>query len=299
MYGLLLTLVLTQAPAVEEHSAVVLVERRVGLSPESAQALAAEVSGLLQKEGIPIAAAPEQVKQRLSALGEPSVSSCEEQRPCLLRQGRALGATLIVLLKAHESSGTLTINLEAVAVQDGSSLWKDLFLVTVGSAEELQEGAIPFAQSLRSKLAQSASVAETGTGPDAPRATPSAPGGPKLEPSEDPRKPGSAAFTPGAPAPSGKRSKTPLYATGGGTLVAVGAAVTFGLMGRGQKSQLDEARFTEASSGRQASRLTHAEAERVSGRANLYFNVALSSAIVSALLGGTTGYLLLKDDPAQ
>ncbi len=80
--------------------------------------------------------------------------------------------------------------------------------------------------------------------------------------------------------------------------MAVGAAVTFGLMGRGQKSRLDDARFTDASTGRAASRLTQAEAERIASRSNLYFNVALSSAIVSAVLGTTTGYLWLKDDPA-
>jgi hypothetical protein len=152
MYGLLLTLVLTQAGAAEpprnESSAVVLVERTVGLSPESAQALATEVSGLFEKEGIPIVVAPEQVEQRLNTLGEPTASSCEGRRPCLMRRGQALGATMIVLLKAQERTDTLTINLEAVAVEDGTSLVKDLFLVTVGSSEELTVGTVAFAQSL-------------------------------------------------------------------------------------------------------------------------------------------------------
>jgi hypothetical protein len=275
MYGLLLTLVLAQAPAAaepsREASAVVLVERRVGLSPESAQALAGEVSGLLQKRGIPITLAPEQVEPRLSALGEPTESSCEEQRPCLLQRGRALGATLLVLLGAHELAGSLTISLEAVAVQDGTSLWEDVFRAPVGSTQEqgLMAGVDAFAQNLRPKLALPT-------------------------PPEEEWKPGRAK----AAAPSGQRSRTPLYLMGGGTLVAAGAAVTFGLIGLGQKSRLNDARFTDASSGRAASRLTHAEAEKASGRANLFLNVALSSALVSAVLGTTTGYLWLKDDPA-
>jgi hypothetical protein len=320
MYGLLLTLVLTQAaPASEEAkqaaSAVVLVERRVGLSPESAQALAGEVSKLFEREGIPIAVPPEQVDERLKSLGEPSVSACKNQRPCLMKRGQALGATVLLLLKATERKETLTINLEALAVQDGASLWKDLFLMKVGNAEELKAGVVPFAESLRSALSLPAPVPEARPEPvaearpepapevrpepdaDTPLAPPVTPSPPRLEPPVEPRDDARIALEPQAPAPSGRRSRTLLYAAGGGTLVAVGAAVTFGLMGRGQKSQLDESRFTDASTGREASRLTRTEADRVSGRANLYFNVALSSAVVSALLGTTTGYLWLKDDP--
>jgi hypothetical protein len=310
MYGLLLTLVLAQAGAAgqptQEPSAVVLVERGVGLSPESAQALATEVSMQLEKGRIPVAVAPEQVDQRLSALGEPAVASCEGERPCLLRRARALGATLLVLVRANERTDTLTLNLEALAVEDGASLWKDLFLVTVGNSEELRAGTVAFAQSLRDALPKPAPIARPepapGTqpkpGPDAPLATPSAPGTPRLEPSTQPRQDEALTLKPEAPTPSGKRSRTLLYATGGGTIAAVGAAVTFGLMGRGQKSRLDDARFTDASTGREASRLTRPEADRISSRANLYFNVALSSAIVSAVLGTTTGYLWLKDEPA-
>lgn len=287
MYGLLLALVLTQAPAAETPSAVVLVERRVGLSPESAQSLVGEVSELLGKEDIPIAAAPEQA------------DSCEGQRPCLMKRARELGATVVVLLKAHELAGTLTINLEAITIEDGTSLWKDLFLVTGDGTreQELREGIAPLAQTLRSKPVppEPAPVAEAK--PDAPLATPPVPA-PPLTPSTKTPEPSPITLKPEAPAPSGKRSRALLYATGGGTIAAVGAAVTFGLMARGQKSQLEDARFTDSATGRAASQLTQAEAERISGRANLYFNVALSSALVSALLGTTTGYLWMKDDPS-
>ncbi|HEX8699640.1 MAG TPA: hypothetical protein VF815_12430 [Myxococcaceae bacterium] len=287
MYGLLLALVLTQAPTAGKPSAVVLVERRVGLSPQSAQSLAGEVSELLEKENLPIAAAPEQV------------DACEEERSCLLERARELGATVAVLMKANELEDTLTINLEAIAVEDGSSLWKDLFLLTGDSPreQELKEGVAPLAQTLRPKLAppEPAPIAEARPIPDAPVVTPPAPAS-ALTPSA--AKPEPIPLKPQPPAPPGKRSRTLLYATGGGTIAAVGAAVTFGLMGRGQKRQLDDARFTDSATGRTASRLTQAQAERTSSRANLYFNVALSSALVSAVLGTTTGYLWLKDDPS-
>jgi hypothetical protein len=177
-----------------------------------------------------------------------------------MQRGQALGATLIVLLDARERMDTLTIDLEAVTAQNGTSLWKDLFLVTVGSSQDLKSGVVSFAQTLRSKIAP-----------------------PLLS---DPQ----------ASAPA---SRTLRYVTGGGTLVAVGAAVAFGLIGRGQKSRLNEARFTDASTGRASSRLTQAEAERVAGRANLSFNVALSSAVVSAVLGSTTAYLWMKNEPSK
>lgn len=290
MYGLLLALVLTQAPAAEKPSAVILVERRVGLSPESAQALASEVSELLKQEKIPLAGASE------------DASSCEEKRPCLMERARDKGATVAVLLKANELTGTLTLNLEAVSVEDGTSLWKDLFLVTEGKArkQELKESIAPLAEVLRPKLAPPAPepVAKAEPRPDAPLATP--PGqAPALEPSGEPQQPAPITFQPEPPAPSGKRSRALLFATGGGTIAAVGAAVAFGLMGTSQKNKLNEGRFTDASTGRTASSLTQAEADRVSSRANLYFNVALSSALVSAVLGTTTGYLWLKDEPSK
>jgi hypothetical protein len=290
MYGLLLALVLTQAPATGKPSAVVLVERRVGLSPQSAQALAGEVSELLEKEDIPIAAAPE------------DAGSCEEQRPCLMEQARNLGATVAVLLKANELTGTLTLDLEAVTVEDGTSLWKDLFLVPEGKSrkQELKEGIAPLAETLRPKLVppEPEPVAKTEPAPDAPRVTPPVQA-PPLKPSVEPQQPAPLTFKPEPPAPSGKRSRGLLYATGGGTIAAVGAAVTFGLLGKRQKSHLDASLFTDATTGFAASRLTQAEADRVSSRSNRYFNVALSSALVSAVLGTTTGYLWLKDEPSK
>jgi hypothetical protein len=296
MYGLLMALVLTKAPdpakAVPDDSAVILVERVSGLSPKRTQALVEVVSALLEREGIPSAVAPEQVTPSLRAVGEPPAASCEGQRPCLVRLGRSLGATLVVLLEAETLADTLGLHLEAVSTRDGSSLREATIAVERGHLEEVEEAIVPFARELRSALVPPAPPE------DAPLAEPPAPPAVTLEPLPSPE--ATAAIPEAAlPSASPQPSRALLYTLGGGAVVTAGAAVAFGILGLKQKSRLEGARFVDPVTGSAASRLSRSEAERLSHRSNDYFTLALSSALVSAVLGSTAAGLWVKEEPRR
>lgn len=283
MLALVLILTLAQVDT-REPVAVVLTSKRPGaetLAPKISQ----RVVDSLKREGLTEVFDVARAAKELRALGFSDPRSCQGTRSCLAKLAVLLGPHAIVIgVDVGRVGKTLAIHLEAVAADQEAPLAAlDVSSSLDGWSDAMSAPIVVFARDVKAGQVIKRAVVEVPPTPppDAPTAT-------HLEPTTNP--------DPSLNQPELTARSVPIAAwvVTGGAIASAIAAVTFGILGLGAKSQYEGSLLT-LPDGTRASSLPQDRAMLLATTANTDLTVALSTSILTAALTGTAIWLFVRE----
>lgn len=277
---LLVALALSQAPT-RQPIAVVVSSQRPGADAFSSK-LAERLREALVEAGFEAPLGDAEALQQLTAQGAADPRRCQGRSSCLSQLATLLGPRAVVVgLDVGKVAKSLAIHVEAVGSgEEGVLLASDSSATVSDWSGRARESFSSFSKELATRLRD----------PDAPVAA-----APKVTRRSRHEAPAATTLVTAQPAPLATESKplAPWLFTGGAVALA-GAGVALGITGWQDRTRYESSLYATPGGG-QGSTLTQAQANALAGSANTKLTLALTSAVLSAALGGIGAYLFHKE----
>ncbi len=282
--------VMSQGPETRSPIAVVISSKRANAEAHSLK-IATKVLEALRKEGIGALLDDGAATRELKQAGV-DPRSCAGGQSCVAKLAVLLGPKAVVIgIDVGKISKSLAIHIDAMAADAEAPLATIDFVAAADKSSEKTFAPIAqFVAQLKDQLVIK-------------RTTPDVAAPPPPIVSDAPRR---ADLTPSA-LPDGGRpplisaklaspSKTVRWVFLGSAIATAAVAGTFAGLGFADKATFDSSRI-DLGNGVYGSRLTQEQASGLASSANLKLTVALSSAIVSAVLGAVSVYFFTRATP--
>ncbi|MDP1828833.1 MAG: hypothetical protein Q8L48_36570 [Archangium sp.] len=271
--GSLFVALLPTLLAAAEPTTLVVLSRRVSVTPAEAQAVVSQATTLLLEAGAPLVEVAE-AGQRLSKLGLKDATTCNGKPVCHAEFGKQLKVSWLILVSVSRVAGDRSLALELFEVAGRTVADRESFILPKGTALTRQP-LEDFAGRLAARLAPAPVTAELP--PDSQLKT-DTPVKPALTPGNT-----VTALPPPLPTPEPK-GHAPSFILGGLGVAALGAAVALFVVGANTQAQVQG---TAGADGRVRSTLTGSEAQAAAGAASLQLGLGGAAAAVGVGLGTT------------
>lgn len=140
--------VLTVVATMVSGETALVVGRRAGVSPSSAERLALAFHRVLTEQGTDVLPVSE-LEGRLRSLRFDDPSRCAGKKACLLELGAQLKVDRLIVLSLAEVAPDFTVTAEGLAVAEGRVLFRETRITTVqGASKELEALADVVARTL-------------------------------------------------------------------------------------------------------------------------------------------------------
>lgn len=269
--GSLLVAVLPTLLAAAEPTTLVVLSRKVSVTPAEAQAVVTQATTLLLEAGAPLVDGAE-ASQRLSKLGLKDATTCNGKPACHAEFGKQLKVSWLVLVSVSRVAGDRSLALELFDVADKSVADKESLILPKGTSLT-REPLDDFAARLKARLAPAPPVTA-----ELPADKTDAPLKPTLTPENTVTE-----LPPPLPTPEPK-GHAPSFILGGLGVAALGAAVALFVVGANTQGPVQG---SAGADGRVRSTLTGSEAQAASAAASLQLGLGGAAAAVGLGLGTT------------
>lgn len=149
-FMLVASLALVLSAANVEPGAAVLVWRRTGVAPATAELLARQVSSALVAEHVPLALDADAARGATTRLGLSDASACDGRKRCLSELARQLDVGWVIALSFAQLGADRSMAVELFKPADGVVVVKDALIL--GDAPLTPEQLAPFAAKVRAAL---------------------------------------------------------------------------------------------------------------------------------------------------
>ena len=270
--GSLLAALLPSILAVAEPSTLVVLSRKVSVTPAEAAAVVTQATTLLDDAGAPVVTASDATR-RLSKLGLKDATTCNGKPACAAEFGKQLKVDWLILVSVSKVAGDRSLALELFDVAGRAVVDKESLLLPKGTAltREPLEG---FVARLKAKLGPTLKLAPTppekqpGDAPVATALTPENSTVTQLPPPLPPPEP---------------KGHTTSFILGGAGVVALGVGLALIVMSATAQGQVNAGAM--GADGRVRSPLTGSQAQAASGTASAEAGVGVASAAIGLGLG--------------
>jgi len=285
--------VLSQATETRSPIAVVISSKRANAEAYSPK-LATKVLEALRKEGIGPLLDDASANRELKQAGVTDPKSCAGSRSCVAKLAVLFGPRAVVIgIDVGKISKSLAIHIDAMAADAEEPLATIDFVAPADMwAEKSNAPLAQLMSQLKEKLVIKRTAVATVTPPvqvEPKTLQPDAPVRTDLQP-----KASSRPTAPSLVTTKTKRPKIGAWVLAGSAVATAAVAGTFAGLGFADKAAFDSARI-DLGNGMSGSRLTQQQATGLAGSANTKLTVALTSAIVSAALGGVSVVLFTRE----
>ena len=271
--GSLFAALLPSILAAAEPSTLVVLSRKVSVSPAEAAAVVTQVTTLLEEAGAPVVTASE-ANRRLSKLGLKDATTCNGKAACAAEFGKQLKVEWLILISVSKVAGDRSLALELFDVAGRAVADKESLLLPKGTAltREPLEGFVGRLKAKLSPTLPTAAIPPEKKG-DAPLAT-----------SLTPETSTVTQLPPPLPLPEPK-SHTASFILGGAGVVALGVGIALFVMSGTAQGQVNAG--TMGADGRVRSGLTGSQAQAAAGSASAFAGLGVATAAIGLGLGTT------------
>ena len=271
--GSLFAALLPSILAAAEPSTLVVLSRKVSVSPAEAAAVVTQATTLLEEAGAPVVTASE-ANRRLSKLGLKDATTCNGKPACAAEFGKQLKVEWLILISVSKVAGDRSLALELFDVAGRTVADKESLLLPKGTAltREPLEG---FVARLKAKLSPAPPTApippeKRGDAPLATSLTPETSTVTQLPPPLPPPEP---------------KSHTTSFILGGAGVVALGVGIALFVMSGTAQGQVNAGAM--GADGRVRSGLTGSQAQAAAGSASAFAGLGVATAAIGLGLGTT------------